>query len=44
MRRQRFPNYPYLTNVVLVAEIAADKRLETTERDREAAMESLCVE
>ena len=44
MRRQRFPNYPYLTNLVLVAEIAGHKRLETTERAREAAMESLRVE
>jgi hypothetical protein len=43
-RRQRFQYYPYLTNLVLVAEIAGHKRLETTERDREAAMESLCVE
>ena len=31
MRRQRFPNYPYLTNLMLVAEIAGHKRLETTE-------------
>ena len=48
-RRQRFLNYPYLTDLVLVAEIAGHKRLETTrrtfpERDREAAMESLRVE
>jgi hypothetical protein len=39
-RRQRFPKY---TNMVLVAEIAGRKRLETIERDRKAAMESLCV-
>ena len=42
-RRQRFLNYPCLTNLVLVAEIAGRKRLETIERDRKAAMESLCV-
>jgi len=42
-RRQRFLNYPCLTNLVLVAEIASRKRLETIERDRKAAMESLCV-
>jgi len=42
-RRQRFPNYPCLTNLVLVAEIAGRERLETIERDRKAAMESLCV-
>ena len=42
-RRQRFPNYPCLTNLVLVAEIAGRKRLETIGRDRKAAMESPCV-
>lgn len=42
-RRQRFPNYPCLTNLVLAVEIADHKRLETIERDRKAAMESLCV-
>ena len=41
-RRQRFLNYPCLTNLVLVAEIAGRKRLKTIERDRKAAMESLC--
>ena len=42
-RRQRFPNYPCLTNLVLAIETADRKRLETIERDRKAAMESLCV-
>ena len=42
-RRQQFPNYPCLTNLVLVAEIASRKRLETIDRDRKAAMESLFV-
>ena len=42
-RRQQFSNYPCLTNLVLVAEVAGRKRLETIERDRKAAMESLCV-
>ena len=42
-RRQQFPNYPCLTNLVLVAEIASRKRLATIERDRKAAMESLFV-
>ena len=43
-RRQQFSNYPCLTNLVLVAEIASRKRLETIERDRKPAMESLCVD
>jgi hypothetical protein len=40
--RQRFPNSPCVTNLVSVAEIAGHKPIETTERDQEATMESLC--